>query len=89
MNTLHPPKNTPARQRDLTRIHKIQRNLGMSEFVYRATLTETTGKDSALLMNATERRQVIDALETEAAARRPVPTIDHTDEAALQDLLGW
>ena len=87
--TKHPPTNTPARNSDLKRIHSTARNLGMSEFARRALQFEVTGKESALLMTATERAATINALETEAATRRPVPTIDHTDEAALQDLLGW
>ena len=86
--TKHPPKNSPERQRDLATIHQTAREIGLSEFAYRALLTETTGRDSCLLMTSAERRQIIDTLEAEAASRRPAPPEVVTDAQALE-ILGW
>ena len=90
MNTItkHKPATTPERNQDLKRIHSVARDLGVSEFARRALQFEITGKESALLMTADERRQVISALEAEAASRRPAPPEVVTDAQALE-ILGW
>ena len=75
-----------TRTQELRTIHSTARNLGLSEFARRSLQYEVTGRESCLEMNATERRQVIDALETEAASRRPA--LDYSDEACLE-ILGW
>ena len=88
MKTLHPPITTAQRNADLATIHQTARNLGLSEFARRSLQYEVTGRESCLEMNATERRQVIDALEAEAASRRPPTPEVVTDEMALE-ILGW
>ena len=90
MNTIinHKPATIPERNADLATIHQTARDLGMSEFARRALQFEITGKESALLMTATERRQVISALEAEATSRRPAPPEAVTDAQALE-ILGW
>ena len=77
-----------TRTQELRSIHSTARNLGMSEFARRALQYEVTGRESCLEMTTEERHQVIDALETEAASRRPPTPEMVTDEMALE-ILGW
>jgi phage gp16-like protein len=78
---------TPERNRDLAKIHAAARRQGMSEFVYRSTLYEVTGKESALLMTAEERRTVIDELNKPAPA--PKYADDDCSDEAMLVLLGY
>ncbi len=80
---------TPERNRDLGKIHAAAHRQGMSEFAYRATLYDVTGKDSALLMDATERRTVIDELHRVKAAPTPKYADDDFSDEACLDLLGY
>ena len=80
---------TPERNQDLADIHKMARDLGMSEFARRALQFEVTGKESCLLMTEDERRAVITALEEETAKRRPATEIDDSDEFLTAMLEGF
>jgi phage gp16-like protein len=78
---------TPERNADLGKIHAAARRQGMSEFVYRSTLYATTGKDSAFLMSADERRTVITELTKPAPA--PKYADDDCSDEAMLELLGY
>lgn len=80
---------TPERNRDLGKIHAAARRQGLSEFAYRATLYDVTGKDSALLMDASERRAVIDELHRVKVAPAPKYADDDCSDAAMLELLGY
>ncbi len=85
---LHKVPTTPERNRELAEIHNTARRLGMSEFARRALQYSVTGKESALLMTATERRAVIDELERTCRTPVPAPLVV-SDEEALAILGGY
>ena len=82
---------TPARNRDLAKIHGEARRQGMSDFARRALQYEVTGKESALLMNEAERAAVIAEMTRERMQPAPAPKFaddDCSDEAMLELLWG-
>jgi hypothetical protein len=85
---LHKVPTTPERNRELAEIHNTARRLGMSEFARRALMYEVTGKESALLMTATERRAVIEELERTRRQPAPLSPADYSDAACLDILNG-
>lgn len=52
--------NDPTRARDLKLIHAARRQMAWTEDTYRAILERVTGKASAALLNAKERKAVLD-----------------------------
>ena len=52
--------NDPTRARDLKLIHAARRQMAWTEETYRAILERVTGKASAALLNAKERKAVLD-----------------------------
>ncbi|MBS3932990.1 MAG: DUF1018 domain-containing protein [Truepera sp.] len=69
MNTSTHPHNR-TRNRDLARIHALARDLELPDEAYRAVLYCLTGKRSAGLLDAAERRKVVAFMTSELIAKR-------------------
>lgn len=54
------PTADPTRSRDLKLIHAARRQMAWDENTYRSILERVTGKGSAALLNAKERKAVLD-----------------------------
>ena len=80
---------TPARNRDLGKIHGTARRLGMGEFQRRALQYDVTGRESCVEMSAAERRAVIAELDRVKAQPAPKYADDDFSDEACLDLLGY